>query len=96
MHSDVDLVITDLTMPVKGGLETITELRQQGYKQPIIAMTAGGVLGLHEYLDAARAAGADAAMAKPFSREEVLAPIKTLLAKSGAKRDQPAVSTMSA
>jgi len=98
MHSGVDLVITDLTMPVKGGLEFIADLRQLGHQQPIIAMTAGGMLGLHEYLDAARAAGADEALAKPFSRAEVLLPINALLAAAApeaiaAERSQ---STMSA
>ena len=40
-QSIIDLVITDLVMPVKDGLRTIMELRQEKPELPIIAISAG-------------------------------------------------------
>jgi len=89
MHKDIGLVITDLIMPDKEGLATISELRRQGFLQPIMAMTAGGLIGPHDYLAAARARGANAVLAKPFSREEVLVPLRALLAAGGSVSGLP-------
>ncbi len=54
----VDLVITDLMMPVMGGRELCTRLRDRG-DVPIILMSAGGA-------EAAKEVPADAFLAKPF------------------------------
>lgn len=89
MNDEVSLVITDLLMPDKEGLETITDLRRRGCKQPIIAITGGGSMGPHDYLAAATAIGADVVLAKPFSREEVLVPVRALLAEADAPNAAP-------
>ena len=39
-----DLVITDMVMPVKDGLQTILELREEAPDLPIIAISGGGVI----------------------------------------------------
>lgn len=82
MSADVALVMTDLIMPNQEGLETIGELRRQGYQQPVIAMTAGGLVGPREYLATARFIGANAVLAKPFSRDEALTLVRSQLAQS--------------
>ncbi len=82
LDSAVDLLITDLIMPNKEGLETIAEVRRLGFTQPIIAMTGGGLIGPHEYLETARFIGANAVLAKPFSRGEVLTITRAMLAQS--------------
>jgi CheY-like chemotaxis protein len=66
-----DLVITDLIMPEKEGLETILELRAQHPRIRIIAMSGGGRLSNEDYLHLASRFGATGTLAKPFTREEL-------------------------
>jgi DNA-binding NtrC family response regulator len=68
----VDLVITDLLMPEKEGLETIGELRKIDPDVKIIAMSGGGRCSPSDLLPIARRLGASECIAKPFSRTEIL------------------------
>jgi len=76
----VDLVITDLFMPGKDGIETIMELRSRHTNMKIIAVSGGGeyTVGKH-FLDAARAIGADRALPKPLQASELIAAVHDLL-----------------
>jgi CheY-like chemotaxis protein len=76
-----DLVITDLIMPEKEGIETISEIRRTDKHIPIVAISGGGRLGPGDYLETARYIGADATLAKPFARQELLTTIEALLAR---------------
>ncbi len=76
-----DLVITDLVMPEKEGLETIADLREQNPDLPVIAMT--GVMP-RNFLDFARDFGAVTTLVKPFTRDEVLAAVNQALDLNGA------------
>ncbi len=71
-----DLVLTDIIMPDKEGLETIQELiiKLPGIK--IIAMSGGGRFGPESYLPLAKKLGAKRTLQKPFMRDELL---KTIL-----------------
>ena len=83
--SDVfDLVITDLIMPEKEGLETIADIRRGNARLPIIAISGGGRLGPMDYLETAKFIGADATLAKPFARTELIQAVDGLLAQPGA------------
>jgi CheY-like chemotaxis protein len=64
-----DLVLTDLIMPGKEGLETIQEFRQRYPAVKIIAMSGGARVGASDYLKVAQKFGAFRVLAKPFSRE---------------------------
>lgn len=75
-----DLVITDLIMPEKEGLETIAELRTLRGGVPVIAMSGGGRIGPTDYLETARFIGANATLAKPFARSELITLVSNLLA----------------
>ena len=75
-----DLVITDLIMPEKEGLETIADIRRQFAQMPIIAISGGGRLGPNDYLETARFIGANATLAKPFARTELIKAVDSLLA----------------
>lgn len=75
-----DLVITDLIMPEKEGLETIAELRTLRDGVPVIAMSGGGRIGPTDYLETARFIGANATLAKPFARSELITLVSSLLA----------------
>lgn len=74
-----DLVITDLIMPEKEGLETIAEIRRRDTEVPIVAISGGGRIGPGDYLETSRFIGANATLAKPFARQELLTTIHDLL-----------------
>jgi CheY-like chemotaxis protein len=75
-----DLVITDLIMPDKEGLETIREIRHNNPAARIIAMSGGGRKGSVDYLRVATAFGAQMVLDKPFSHREILEAIREVLA----------------
>lgn len=74
-----DLVLTDIIMPDKEGLETIQELLEIKPGMKIIAMSGGGKFGPNSYLPLAEKLGAKATLQKPFMREELLNTITTVL-----------------
>ena len=74
-----DLVITDLIMPEKEGLETIADIRKHRIDMPIIAISGGGRIGPTDYLETARFIGANATLAKPFGRQELISTVSSLL-----------------
>ena len=62
-----DVLITDLFMPVRDGIETVTFFRSHYPGIPIIAISGGGFTGQKtDHLSVARAAGADLSLRKPF------------------------------
>lgn len=74
-----DLIILDVMMPRKDGLQTCKDLRNQGISTPLILLTARSaevdkVLGLE--------LGADDYLAKPFGMLELLARVKALLRRT--------------
>jgi len=74
-----DLVVTDLIMPEKEGIETIMELRQIQPDIKIIAISGGGGYGKPEdYLPVAKGLGADRVFSKPFDEQEFLSAIEQL------------------
>jgi len=77
-----DLVITDLIMPEKEGLETIAELKSIRASVPVIAMSGGGRVGPTDYLETARYIGAAATLAKPFTRSELISLVSSLLSEA--------------
>jgi DNA-binding response OmpR family regulator len=67
-----DLVITDLIMPEKEGLETIREIRSTRCDAKIIAISGGARLGNMDYLEMAGKLGASEIIAKPFDPSELI------------------------
>lgn len=78
---DFDLVITDLIMPDKEGIQIIRELRKENSQIRIIAMSAGGRGGATDYLKWARLMGAKQCLSKPIKREDLLAAVQSVLAQ---------------
>jgi DNA-binding response OmpR family regulator len=73
--SGADLVITDLVMPEKEGLEVVMELRAGDNPPRIIAMSGGGRRSQADYLTLAKHLGASAILSKPFSSEVLMAAV---------------------
>jgi len=83
-----DLVLTDLVMPGKEGVETIIELRRENPTLKIIAMS-GGMPRSNFYLDLAAHLGAQRTLAKPFMPTELLKAIEELLASPATGAADP-------
>ena len=74
-----DLIITDLLMPDKEGLETIMEIRRDFPGAKIIAISGGGREGGLNFLSVAQKMGAAATLAKPFERKQLLDAVTKVL-----------------
>lgn len=72
------VVITDIIMPEKDGIETILDLRREHPRLKVIAISGGGRSTPENYLHSARLLGADRAFRKPFSNEEILTAVAEL------------------
>ena len=81
--SHFDLVITDIIMPDKEGIETIMEIKKDFPATKIIAMSGGGKIGADSYLVMAGHLGADKTMAKPFLQSEIINAVRELLGEKG-------------
>jgi len=76
----VDIVLTDLLMPVLEGLETIREIRRLQSNVKIVAIS--GIYS--DYLDAAIALGANATLRKPIQPSALRDTMATLLSEPSA------------
>ena len=74
-----DLVITDILMPNKEGIETITELRARDSDVKILAISGGGQVAGQEHLKLAEKMGADRTLPKPFTPQQVITIVSELL-----------------
>ena len=76
-----DLIILDMILPEKGGIEVFTEFRQAQPDVRIIAIS-GGVWGKAiDTLQTLKDLGADHCLAKPIGRDELLEVVGRLLAQ---------------
>ncbi len=81
-----DIILLDLVMPGRSGLETLTELRNRGYQTPVIVLTASG--GIDTVVQAMQA-GASDFFVKPASPERIAISINNALS-IGALRSEVA------
>ena len=71
-----DIVITDMLMPERDGLEVMADVRRNHPGVKIIASSGGGRVSSNSYLQIARKSGAHALLPKPFTLKELLASIE--------------------
>ena len=74
-----DLVITDIFMPMRGGLGTIKELKQYSPNVKIIAISGGGKMEQWDYLESAKQLGAMCTLTNPIEKEDLLKAVQECL-----------------
>jgi CheY-like chemotaxis protein len=77
-----DVVITDMIMPDKEGIQIIRELRKLDPNIRIIAISGGGRGGATDYLKWAKLMGAKRCLTKPITREDLMGAVVEVLALS--------------
>ncbi len=77
---EFNLLITDIMMPEKDGIETIKEINQNSPDMKILAISGGGAFGDLTSLKMAEFLGADSTLTKPISAESLIASVNELLA----------------
>ncbi len=83
--NDYDLLILDLMLPGKTGLEIVRDLRRENVSVPILLLTARDA---SEDMVRGLDAGADDYLTKPFSFEVLLARVRALIRRGGAQRSE--------
>ncbi len=79
-----DLIITDIIMPEKEGLETIVELKRDFPDVKFIAISGGGRVKAEGYLRTAKMLGAERTFTKPVNRKTLLKAVRELISISKA------------
>jgi len=79
-----DLVVLDLLMPVREGIETIREIRKTWKTLPVLAISGGDKTGWSDFLRMATVLGANDTMAKPFTAGEFVDRVTNLLSATRA------------
>jgi len=86
-----DLMLLDLGLPKKDGIEVLRAIRQKGNAIPVMVLTArDAVADRVAGLDA----GADDYLVKPFDLDELSARIRALLRRKGSRQDGAQASTL--
>jgi two-component system alkaline phosphatase synthesis response regulator PhoP len=81
LAQEFDVVVLDLMLPGRNGLDVLREMRAKGRATPVLILTARGeeadkVIGLE--------LGADDYVTKPFSLRELVARVRALVRRAGA------------
>jgi len=83
-----DVVITDIFMPNRDGIEVVMALKRSYPRTKLIAMTGGGQTRMMEIASPAKLLGADHILHKPFERESLLAAVTAVLGTPPPPRSQ--------
>lgn len=79
-NAGVELIITDLVMPEKNGIEMILELKKSNPSVKVIAISGGvGFSGYFDLLSVARLLGAKHIIKKPFTVDEIRKAVNDML-----------------
>lgn len=74
-----DLIITDVFMPEQDGLEVLAALRRKRSAIPVIVISGGGRMYVHDVLHIAKTLGATRVLDKPIALELLLTTVQELL-----------------
>jgi len=79
--NNYDLVISDVFMPVKGGFETLLDIKRINKSMKVLIMSGGSEdIEKTMYLEKIKKLGADAVIAKPFTHSELSEIVNRLIA----------------
>jgi len=79
LDTPFDLIISDIFMPGKDGIELLGSLRQLYPKIPVIAVTGGFTGVMKPYADSMTAMGAAQSLLKPFTPAQLLTAVESAL-----------------
>jgi CheY-like chemotaxis protein len=82
VHWMPELVLLDVFLPEKDGIEVLIELRTLERTLPVVMISDGGGLGVGAVAEAMTLLGASAFLRKPFSLEELISTVEAALAQS--------------
>lgn len=80
-----DAILLDIVLPKQDGLHVLTDLRREGHTTPVLMVTSRGTV---DDVVAGLDTGADDYLAKPFRLEELLARVRALTRRGGARRSE--------
>ncbi len=78
--ASADVVVTDILMPDRDGIELIVDLRARAPDLPVIAISGGGRVSGADYLETAEALGVFATFQKPFDKNDLIAAVRAAAA----------------
>lgn len=79
-ENPIDLLVTDLVMPEKNGIDMIMAFKKTHPNMEIMAISGGGgIKGRFDYLPIAKLVGAKVTLEKPFSVSQLRSHVKELL-----------------
>lgn len=85
-HTDIDLVLTDILMPHRDGVEVLRTVKRRWPALPVVALSGGGWIGAGELLGMAERLGADQVLQKPVTRDMLLSVVDGALRNTASKR----------
>jgi len=72
LESEIDLIVTDIVMPEKHGVDLVMELKKELPDLPVIAISGGGgVTGRFDYLEIVNLMGVENTLRKPFEAAQL-------------------------
>ncbi len=74
-----DVMITDVVMPEKDGIEVLMEAKRNYPDTKVIVISGGGRINVKDYLSVAEQLEAHGVLAKPFTNQELLGKVSELL-----------------
>lgn len=86
-NAPYDVVITDMIMPNKSGINLIDDILRDYPDAKIIAISGGGAIEAERYLQIAKSLGVVRALTKPFSMQTLLKAVNEALSKSSEAKE---------
>ncbi len=81
VNESIDLVVTDIFMPEKEGVQTVRELMKENPDVKIIAVSGGSSSANYDSLDWVKMFGVKYTFTKPFNADAIIAAVRELLAQ---------------